>query len=62
MNEHQKIVDAFCKDCVWVWAVFDQYTRLFVSGEERVELLKVSAPTFFADLLEIYKSYLFVSV
>lgn len=62
MNEHKQIVKAFCDECVWAWAVYDQYTRLFENGEERHKLFEETASTFFSDLLRIYKEYLFIQI
>lgn len=58
MDEYKQKVEAFCKECVWAWAVYDQYTKLFESGEERLKLLEEIATTYFTDLHTMYKGYL----
>lgn len=58
MDEYKIKVEAFCNECVWAWAVYDQYTKLFESGEERLKLLEKIATTYFTDLHIVYKGYI----
>ena len=63
MTEHKEIIEAFCDECFWAWAVCDQYTRLFEHhSKERHKLFEETASTFFTDLLRIYKGYLFMQI
>lgn len=62
MNEHQRIVEAFCKECAWARIVYDQYSKLFEQGDVRLNLLDKIASTFFRDLSEIMKDYLLAQI
>ena len=62
MKENKQIVEAFCKDCVWAWIVYDHYVKLFERGEERIKLLDRVASHFFQDIHNILKNYLFSQI
>jgi hypothetical protein len=61
-DKQKKAVKAFCDECIWAWAVNDQYKRLFENGEIRHKLFQETASTFFTDILRIYKAYLFQQI
>lgn len=61
-DNQKKVVEAFCDECIWAWAVYDQYKRLFENGEMRHKLLQETACTFFTDILRIYKAYVFQQI
>jgi len=62
MDTYKQQVEAFCKECVWAWAIYDQYIRLFESGEQRLKLLEEIASTYFTDLHTMYKGYLLTQI
>lgn len=53
-----KIVTAFCDECLWVRSIRTHFEVLFESGEKRHELLAEVAKTFFSDLNLILIDYL----
>ncbi len=62
MNEYQEKVKSFCNECVWAWAVYEQYSKLYEQGKPRLDLLEKIASTFFSDLHMIMKGYLLAQI
>src|SRR5688500_15956274 len=58
MNERRtEIVEAFCEDCVWAYAVRTHFARLFESGVQRHRLMAEIANTFCHDLTAFLLEY-----
>jgi AbiU2 len=56
--DRRQVVEAFCKECVWLHSVRRHFADLFESNDSRSQLLSEVANTFFHDLNLILIDYI----